>query len=321
MEIQLATENDLPEIVKMNLREYGISEEEKAYRFEELQWWGDLSLLEWHYSILKESGGGIIVAKVDNEIVGQLDYTVSIEDERLHIVWLLVDKEYRGRGIARKLIAELRKIADKKGMSSIWAEAEDERTEKLYLSEGKITDYLENYWIDLNFDLDHEEMDNNLVFKEGELYEVLPKQPTKLNRTEVIDGTKERKITDLFKGRRRVLGDYLTKEFDLLQMIKSKSTVAQPFVWGETPMLQIVKYPLQDGEIVAILTQYVRVYASGQYTENELENVLKGIIHRIFQLQFLAIDIQVLKSKKLGDTLQQLGFLKIEEDPVFDLFR
>ncbi|RMG40470.1 MAG: GNAT family N-acetyltransferase, partial [Methanobacteriota archaeon] len=102
MEIIDASLEHIPNIVTLNLREYGIPENEALEHFTELQWWGNQELLKWHFSNLQKNGGGILLAIDETgNILGELDYVKSIQEGRYHIIWILVDKEARRKGIAK----------------------------------------------------------------------------------------------------------------------------------------------------------------------------------------------------------------------------
>ncbi|RMG23483.1 MAG: GNAT family N-acetyltransferase [Methanobacteriota archaeon] len=244
-----------------------------------------------------------------------MDYVKSIQEGRYHIIWILVDKEARRKGIAKSLIYELQKRGKREGIGKIWTEAEDERTEELYQSLGGIVDHLENFWIDLNFDLDEDPNDHELLFEDGELVDVIPRKIS-------IRGKEIRwnnNTGEVFAGYKRIIGDYLTPEFDLSQLTTSVGTMAQDFVWGDTTPMEMVEYTLENGKILAILTQYVRVYQKGEVNNEEIMGIIKDVVHRLACKNYEAVDVQVLRSRKLGKTLLATGFAKVEEDPVFQI--
>ncbi len=316
MDIINATIEHIPEIVDFNLREYEVAENKALDHFNELQWWGHNDLLKWHFANLERNGGGILLAVDKNSIIrGQLDYVRSIQEERLHIVWLLVDKGMRRQGIAKSLIAELQRKGKREGIGKIWTEAEDERTEELYRSLGRVKDHLENYWIDLNFDFEEDLNRYELVFHEGELVETLPRK-TDLEVREFRGNSKNMKM---FAEYERIIGDYLTPEFDLSQLTSSINTLAGQFVWGETTPLEIAEYRLSNGKVLAILTQYVRIFKKGEAKAEEIQEVITDVVHRLALKNYEAVDVQVLKSRGLGPILQKAGFAKVEEDPVFEI--
>lgn len=302
----------------MNLKEYEVAAEDALEHFEQLQWWGHPDLLEWHLTNLKENGGGILLAfNEEGRMVGQLDYVKSTIERRYHIIWLLVDKDFRRKGIAKSLIMELQRIAKENGILRIWTEAEDERTEALYRRIGNVADVLENYWIDLNFDLEGDISGYELVFEEGELVDAIP-EPWK-PRLPVKEISLDQITPDFFQEYQRIIGDYLTPEFDFTQLVSSINSMASQFVWGETAPLMMVKYILENGSIVVILTQYVRAFQKGKASKEELHEVILDVIHRLAVKNFLAVDIQVLKGRGLGRVFEEAGFAKVEEDPVFEI--
>ena len=95
-------------------------------------------------------GAGFLVAQQDNIVVGYIIFWIRYEDEG-HIISLAVDKNYRKRGIARKLVNNAINIFTKCNVAEIKLEVrksnEGARTfyQKMGFKEKKI---LENYYED-----------------------------------------------------------------------------------------------------------------------------------------------------------------------------
>ncbi len=318
--IRVATEQDIPQIVSLNLREYNLAEDEALDYFEQVQWWGTQSLLRWHMGLIKANHGEILVALENGKIVGELDYVISPHQRRGHVIWLLVDRDFRKMGIAEALIEAMREQVKKAGISHIWTEAEDERTEQLYEKNGTVADQLQNFWLDLNFDIDEPLEQYDFKFEEGEISELSKRKVLYTSIAKKIHSNlPKEKYIELFSNLKRAIGDYLTPRFDMMQLIESIDNLASQFVWGETTPMEVAEYKFDEGTVMALVTQYTRIYIEDGIGTEQLKAVIKDLIYLLFQRKFVSMDIQILKSRQYEKMLTNLGFVLLEEDPIYDI--
>ena len=305
MRVRLGKKEDLSSVLSLNLSEYYNDPNEwldqtQRERWELASWWGDIDLLNWHYKVLKSCNGGIIVTCVGDKIVGQLDYIKSQDNNgdipivRYHIIWVLVDGDYRRKGIAHLMINYL------KGISKdipIWVEAEDKRTDNLYSAIGQKKLVLTN-WISKN----------NLKFV------------TYLSLHGKINAIDYEKLLTLVKnGEWKVLiGNYYAPEFDLNQLIYAKEV--QEYIWGELPPADIIEYNLNDIHVIAILTQYPRILIKSGSNLHDFDNILTDILKRIHDIGFEEIHFQYYCDDRIEKIFDKLELISQgNKDTVYEL--
>lgn len=298
IEIRPAGSEDLDQIVRLNVREYWDSQktwqdEDQYNRWEQAGWWGDRQLLEWHFGILSRLNGGIILAIRSGQVVGQLDYIQSVgssadEPNRLHIIWVLVDRNHRRVHIASRLLKYIQNFSSR----PVWVEPEDERSRNLYQKFGSITKYLTN-WILPRTGL--------TPFVKGS------------------DGTLDQLFDTVINQHWFLIGNYYAPEFDYLQL-KYSDPVHQ-FIWGNSPARLCRRYEIEQCRVIALLTQYPRIALSTIPSNEKLILIFSTICHDIFDLGFDNIQFQYYDDNRVNQALEQLGFqCIIEHDPVYSLF-
>jgi len=117
--------------------------------FEDMEsYQGHVPSEEYLRSLLRKSGFIVVVATVEDQVVGGLAAYVleKFEQERreIYIYDLAVQEHHRRRGMATKLIDFLRRIAQQRGAYVIYVQADkaDEAAIKLYESMGTKQDVL-----------------------------------------------------------------------------------------------------------------------------------------------------------------------------------
>ncbi len=293
--IRDANISDINAIVKLNVDEYWDSRSKwekssKLERWELASWWGDPYLLKWHFTVLESSNGGILIAVENNKIVAELDFVVSPDIvngnkiKRLHIIWLLVHKNYRHQGIATNLINELRK----KFNLPIWVEAEDERSDNLYKREGFVIRTIHNWEL------------NNALIDTFEFNII----------TRNFKYIRNKLLNDNWSV---IIGNYYAPLFDVNQLIYSKDV--NTFIWGNSGVAPVIEY--ENSGIIAILTQYPRIYVK---QPKNLENIIKDISRRIFMIGFDSIYLQTYAENNIDSMLKKIGYKYYENnDPVYQL--
>lgn len=298
MSISLAIVADIPNILRLNIDEYwdNYSDWENTGdqdRYEKAMWWGDERSLSWYHSILERIGGGIFIIRIDGIIVGELDYciTTEVDDkrsfQRVHIIWLLVDKKFRRQGLAEKLIEKLAYLE-----LPIWVEDEDERSNALYNKLGVKVRKIVNYFTD-------EIIVNSL----------LDIKTTALsNKKDVYDDIRRK----LYSGELRVLiGNYYAPSFDIAQLqIKDPLNM----IWGGMNSADIVVYRKNSFEIYAILTQYSRIYIAGTIENEILKSVLADIFQRSLKIGFENIELQFYENNLDPKIITDIGFTQLSND-------
>ena len=281
-----ACEDDIRELLKINLRDYSddILSFSPIDRFPVTQWWGSYEFFLWHFQILKEAGGGILVAK-DNlgNDVGELEYIPG--DDHAHIYWLYVAPEFRKQGIAQKLLLAYLQRAN----NDVWVESEDERSDKLYRKYGQVVTHLRNF---------------EVLFNEGDVPE-----PTDLDPVEGDD-------LSILNGKKRIIGQYNLPRFDLLQLQRSIGEVTEPVVWGETLPPVVLSYP---NGIFVLLTQYIRVYTSADIDDDDLKEVIKDCMLRAYHRDLIGLHFQIYDVPYLVNLFKDLNIDEVEEsnDPIY----
>lgn len=300
-------ERDLREIIQLNVNEYQWNDNfnnlTKIQKFEKARWWFDKKLLKWHIDILKRCRGGIILAIHDNQIIGELDYAMSIDSndrenyERLHIIWILIDKKYRNKNVATTLIDYLKQNHSN---ISINVEAEDNRSFLLYSKLGKEFAKIENWSLFKNNFITQ----NNFSNKNYNIIEY----------SSVVSFLKNNVFT--------ILGRYYCPEFDLLQL--SNSNEVHEFIWGEMNQAEIFQFKTDDIEVLSIMTQYPRIYINQikktEKTNKDLISIFIHIHEILFSYGFDVIYIQIYSEhNSIINLIQNVGYIKTEEDVLFQI--
>ncbi|MDH5402370.1 MAG: GNAT family N-acetyltransferase [Candidatus Heimdallarchaeota archaeon] len=303
IEIQLATSDDLTAILKLNINEYwqNVNEWDEASQANRIKigsWWGDDRILGWHWDILLKSDGGIIIAKKDNQVIGELDFVKSIDIidnqtiTRIHVIWLLVDKIHRKEGVAEKLIEYLKSIVN--GIP-IFVEAEDERTTNLYEKLGRqalntsnwsletTSEFINEYF---NSEINETELSNNIIFD--------------------------------FIHAECIIGRYHAPSFDLNQLVYSD--ISTPYIWGDGIEHLFYKYSLNFTQCFAVITQYPRIYVETGFVWEDLKLIIPHIFARCMIEGFSSIEIQIYENKIVNKLLLSIGStLLLENDPVYQI--
>ncbi len=299
---RIATYEDLLNIVDLNREEYGGNVEDwnkidTKQKWEIGSWWVDLSTLQWHWDILQMCKGCILLAIHDNKIIGELDFVFSHDiaegqiSNHYHIIWLLVDKVYRRKGIARGLIDLLKQ---KKSLP-VWVEAENYQSDTLYRSVGKIVQHISNWEI------------NRIDFVE--------KIPNKY-----ISRIKDLKsLYNIVHNRwQLIIGRYYAPSFDVAQLCWSDPV--DMLIWGNSPEVEILEYKFDNTHAIAIITQHLRLYVEKEYLEEDLIIILQHASYKTIVTGFEGVFVQIYKSDKLHRILKKVGFQQIGElDPVYNL--
>ena len=302
--VRLGKMEDLSSILSLNISEYyrDLSiwqEHTQRERWELSSWWGDIDLLNWHFEVLKSSNGGIIVAIHGDKIIGELDYITSHDFDgdapiqRYHIIWIIVDKDYRRKGVAHTLIRYLQNISQG---APIWVEAEDDRTENLYNAMGTKKLHLTN-WISKN------NMNN--------IGTSIPHKINSVNNEYLLDIVKS--------GEWKVLiGNYYAPEFDINQLIRAEKV--QEYIWGELPPADIIEYKLENIHVIAVLTQYPRILVKSGYKLLDFIDILSDILIRIHNIGFEEIYIQYYLDDRIEEILSKLNLISQgNKDVVYEL--
>lgn len=298
--IRHADRNDYDEIVHMNLEEYDYVDTELALEtiFHEVQWWGSRELLEWHHKILRETEGDILVVTAADEIVGELDYAIerSGPEPYIHIIWLLIQKNHRKKGLAHKLLIVLQKIANELHIAKIQVEPEDERSRQLYAKYGTLDKKYSNW--KLYFELGAENVQS----------------------AGVVESFETISIND-FAQWQRVVGQYYSPTFDLLQMLQSNGTKVENYIWGDTYPPVVVNYELNGHKYKVIMTQYLRIYAAEEVNLEDLYIILQDAIKFLKAHNYIGINIQIYHDERLEEVLESLEFEREFEnlDDIFTL--
>jgi ribosomal protein S18 acetylase RimI-like enzyme len=99
--------------------------------------WLDPNLLSLHLKILEEAGGTVLVARQNEEIIGELeivyDFT-SPQMKRAHIVWIVVNPTWQRKGIGTRLVKRGREIATQMGCRVMTVVSEDQTSYNFYTS-------------------------------------------------------------------------------------------------------------------------------------------------------------------------------------------
>ncbi len=300
--IQKAGIQDINELVKINKEEYW--EKDDQINLEELfelgKWWVVPGLLKWHKKIINKCRGEILVAKFNNEIIGELDYIISPDHatqkfERIHIVWLIVKRKYRRMGIAKLFLNNLKILFPN---FEIWVEAEDERSLGLYTSLGSKRRHISNWTLHIQ------------NFKNKDKFNHEIKQLNSINYDDLMNFIKN---SELYP----IIGRYYGPTFDLEQL-RSSDEVHQ-YIWGNTDKAKIRSYQYKSLRIVAIQTQFLRVYLDdSNFSRIEFRYMLDQVIHDIFDGGFHEIYAQTYSEDNIDISLKEIGFtLDDDSDYVF----
>lgn len=301
--IRVANETDLDLIIDLNRSEYRDGHSDwKIFgvlaNYEIAMWWGDKSLLQWHYSILKQTGGGILLLFVDDVLVGELDYCISSDQfsgkqiSRAHIIWLLVDSKWRGMGFAKRLINTLKGKLE----FDIWVEAEDERSIGLYESLGEKITTIVNY------------NSTNYIkkFLENEDVNIETITSSEHNYQQIANEFNDGKL-------RILIGRYYAPHFDILQLTKPDP---HGIILGGMRRPDIISYHKKHFRILALVTQYPRVYMRGEINRSSLKYILNDIFDRIALKNYESIELQFYNGDIDTSILMELGFVSISDDDI-----
>ena len=301
MKIRKADLNDLPELIRLNQNDFdeikdwsSLSQKEK---WSIGLWWVDIELLSWYFHSLIESKGGIIVIEDTDKIIGQLDYSISFdftnkfEGTRLHIVWLIIDKNYRGKGHAKNLINYLTTTYD----FPIWVEAEDEKSDNLYKKIGKQIEEISNWELSI---FDYNQINLPKLMK--------------------IEHSSLKQISKIFNKYERIIGRYYTPTHDTYQLINGH--LVSEFIWGDTEEAKVIKMNYKSIELYAILTQYPRIFIHPTFNEDDFSQALNIIFGLIFDIGFDHIFIQIYNSSKINKLMLENSCKQIiQSDPIYQL--
>ena len=116
-------------------------------RFAHGGWWSDPQTLKLHLKIMKQAQGKIYLARKKDKVIGEIELVFGSEIRekipilRGHIIWLYVHPNHRRKGIAKALIQHAKKEAAKLQAKCLLVEPEDEKSERMYATQGRIHEY------------------------------------------------------------------------------------------------------------------------------------------------------------------------------------
>jgi GNAT superfamily N-acetyltransferase len=291
-------------ILELNKKEYWFDiekwgKESMITRWKKGSWWVDPKTIQWHWDVLNQCHGGIIIAIIQGKIIAELDYVLSKDHigskliKRYHIIWLLVDKDHRRMGIAKKLIQKLQELSQN---IPIWVEAEDKRSDSLYRSIGKPIQYISNW----STNLVNSELLNNF---DGD---VTYSPDLKL-------------IFERYKQEwRLIIGKYYAPSYDIVQI--SNSDQVDTLIWGNAQPAKIVEYKLNKTKAIGIVTQYPRVLVKNTYDRAEISQIIAHLAFDALAVGFDSIYLQVYSSDDLNEILPTIGFRQMGElDNIYQL--
>ncbi len=301
MIIREATSEDLEALLALNRAEYPGVDWDSLNRFERWEigmWWVDPELLQWHFDILRRCNGGILVIESNSHITAELDFCESWEElpnysgNRYHIIWLTTHPLHRRQGLSSQLVSELHRRTN----HPIWVEAEDSRTVGLYGKIGKENHFLSNWRVEIN-DITEYYLDNRLEY------------------TVISYEDLDQKKSDYFA----LIGRYYAPAFDLSQL--RYSDPIKELMWADTPSNILHHYRKNETEVIALMTQFPRIFVSKSYMREDLEAILASVCLQLFEMGFDSLEFQVYYHVDLISILSNLGFSEvIQKDPVYELF-
>jgi len=107
------------------------------------QWWRTDRRLERVQTIrnaLRKEGHEVMVAESEGKIVGVLHLVVHPDvmfaDQYSHIVFLLVDREHRRRGVGSRLVEKAMERAKQQGAAEIHVDTKEKEAEQLFRKKG-----------------------------------------------------------------------------------------------------------------------------------------------------------------------------------------
>ncbi len=115
---------------------------EDLTRFERYQnagLWMDPDLLAFHFDVIREAGGTVIVAREADQIVGEAELIfeqVSRNEKIAHIPWIIVEPKHRRKKIGTQLIDFCRNVAIQAGSKAITLAAETKEAEAFFNALG-----------------------------------------------------------------------------------------------------------------------------------------------------------------------------------------
>ncbi|MHA2169778.1 MAG: GNAT family N-acetyltransferase [Candidatus Kariarchaeaceae archaeon] len=302
--IRHATFDDLEKILLLNIHEYWEDiqtwqELDMIQRWNKGSWWTDKQTLAWHWEILQRCGGGILLVCKDDKVIAHLDFVQShdyIDDRKIlryHIIWLLVEKKFRRKGIAKSLIRKLAMIS--KG-HEIWVEAEDIRSDALYAKIGTITRFISNW----------------TCSKISSTEIMIPE-------SSVIEFTDPELLFSYIADRWNiVVGRYYAPSFDLAQIIWSDPVHAM--IWGNTEGAYWLEYRLDHTHALALVSQYPRILVNGSFDLGEINSIIHHLTKRIIATGYESVFIQIYASNTLHEMLVDVGYVQQGElDPIYCL--
>ncbi len=103
-------------------------------------WWLDPKTIALYVDMVEETQGIILVAERNGEFIGELDLSIGYDpifkEIRAHFLWLVVHPQYRRKGIANSLIQTAMSLMRNKNVQALYTEAEDSKSEQLYMKTG-----------------------------------------------------------------------------------------------------------------------------------------------------------------------------------------
>ena len=301
MQIHLADLKDMSSIVRFNRKEYWdlelydlVSEDAK---FNLGVWWVEKNWLQWHFDILKKSNGGILLANIENEIVGELDFVISPNFvnnkpiKHVHIIWLLVDKNSRKLGVATQLIEKLRVLYPQ---YEIWVDPEDSRSESLYRKYSQPFSYYVNF----------EYTASNLISQDS------------INKRNL---SYEYLVQELNSYSLKLqVGKYYAPLFDIMQLYHGEQV--KELIWGDFEQPPIVEYSLNDSKLVCILTPSLRIFSYGEVSGENSLIIIKKLLMDLMLMGYTKFEAQLYREDDFVEIFKKLKFTQISDtDPIFNL--
>ncbi len=210
-------------------------------------WWLDPDTLALYLDVIEETQGVILVAEKNGKFIGELDLAIGYDpifkETRAHLLWLVVHPKHRRKGVAKRLVQAAATVARKRGAQALYTEAEDNRSERLYVQSGftKATTITEKvvYPTEINY----EEVEN-LEFE-----------------SEKVDS---RQIP--VNSYLRILGSYYTPEWDVVRA--SRLGQLYDILGVPIPEPSFVKTILDDFTAYMVLDHRPRIFVESLDVES-----------------------------------------------------